>query len=157
MQYSGSMAEHASQDIIIDAPVGFVLETILEIDEYPKWIADMKSVNVESRDAKGRPLVATLTSQALGSELVHTYEYDYTDFPHVIAWNLISGNMVSGVTGSYVIEELQEEKVCVTYDLVLELTAPLPGFIKKKATQKIISSALDSLKVQSEKTFKKFS
>lgn len=145
------MADRASQEIIISSPSTRVLEVLLELDDYPSWIDDLKTVEIFERDSRGRAIRAQLHSNALGQDIVHTYKYDYTNYPSEIAWELESGNMVSSLWGRYVIVPVTRTETRVRYELELEMTAPLPGFIKKKANEKIVSSALDSLKRECER------
>lgn len=147
------MPEHASQDILINAPEGFVLEAILELDAYPQWIPEVQKVEVFQRDDRGRATRATTTTIAMGNTLVHDYVYDYSAYPHVISWNLVSGNMVSMLHGQYEIVSDSDTSAEVTYTLDVELTAPMPGFVKKKAARKIVSAALENLKAYSESLY----
>lgn len=150
MQYSGSMSEHASQEITIIATAPQVLEAVLELDEYPLWIPEIESITVFERDSRGRALRAELISNAMGKTITHIYKYSYDNYPEKITWTLESGNMVSALEGSYSVKESKPETTTVTYDLDVTMSSPLPGFMKRKAAQKIVSSALDSLKKRCE-------
>ncbi len=147
------MTDHASQEEIIEVPAKYVLETILEIDHYPLWIEDVKDVKVFERDENGRALRAELHTFALGKNLIHEHTYDYSDYPHSISWNLIKGDMVSELYGSYTINPIDEHSTNVRYELNAKLSTPLPGFMKRKATNHIVSSALKSLKSYCETKF----
>lgn len=140
------MTEHASQEIIILSPPSKVLEVLLEIDDYPQWIPEITNVEVFERDSRGRATKAKINTQAFGKSITHIYEYSYEDYPQMISWMLESGDMVSALDGFYKFKSLDDGSTQVTYDLHLDLSSPLPGFIKKKATEKIVSSALNNLK-----------
>jgi ribosome-associated toxin RatA of RatAB toxin-antitoxin module len=145
------MAEHASGEIIIDSTLLKILEILLELDDYSKWIPDVKEVDVQSRDNLGRALIATLHTSAMGQNIVQTYKYSYENYPYEISWTFLEGNMVSSLDGKYVLTIVDENTSKLLYDLEIELTSPLPGFIKRKAAQKIVDSALKNLKVYAEK------
>lgn len=144
------MTEHASGEIIIDSTLMKVLEILLELDDYSKWIPDVKEVVVQSRDNLGRAILATLHTNALGQNIVQTYKYSYENYPYEISWKFVEGNMVDSLDGKYALTIVDENTTNVHYDLEIELSAPLPGFIKKKAAQKIVDSALKNLKLHSE-------
>lgn len=139
------MTEHASGEITIAKPISNILEILLELDEYPEWISEITSVEVHSRDDRGRAIKATLNSNAMGKTITHTYEYFYDKYPKEIRWIFVDGNMVHSLEGKYSLEDVGGETK-VEYNLEIELSSPLPGFIKKKATQKIVDTALGDLK-----------
>jgi len=140
------MPDRASQNITINAKPVKVLEAILEIDDYPKWIPDIVNVEVFERDSNGRALTAKTTMKSFGKTISHTYEYSYEDYPEIIGWMLVEGDMVSSLDGFYKLEALSDEQARVTYELYVDLDVSIPGFLKSKATEKIVSSALENLK-----------
>lgn len=140
------MSEHASQEITINADAAHVLEAVLELDEYPLWIPEIKAVTVLERDSRGRAVRAQLKSEALGKIITHVYIYSYDEYPDRITWTLESGNMVSALDGSYTVKQGTPTSTTVAYDLSADMTISLPGFMKRKATEKIVSSALANLK-----------
>jgi hypothetical protein len=144
------MTEHASNEITINVRGPHVLEAILELDEYWKWIEEVTRVDVYERDSRGRALRAKITSNAMGNTIMHIYRYDYSHYPDEIKWELESGNMVNTLHGSYTIKEGSTDSTIVRYDLDVELSSPLPGFLKRKAAKKIVTSALTSLKTYCE-------
>lgn len=139
------MTEHASGEITIAKPISNILEILLELDEYPKWIGEITSVEVHSRDDRGRAVTATLNSNAMGKTITHTYKYFYDKYPNEIRWTFVEGNMVHSLEGKYTLKDIDGETK-VEYNLEIELSSPLPGFIKKKAAQKIVDTALVDLK-----------
>ncbi len=145
------MAEHASGEIIINSTLMKVLEILLELDEYPQLISDVVKIDVHDRDKFGRAKLATLTTNAMGKVIEQKYEYSYENYPNEITWTFVEGNMVKSLNGRYRLDERGPQTTNILYELDMELTAPLPGFLKKKAAQKIVDSALKSLKIQAEK------
>ncbi|MFN8016384.1 MAG: SRPBCC family protein [Acidimicrobiia bacterium] len=144
------MAERASQEIEINSHLEKVLEIILELDQYPVWIDEVQSVEVHDRDSRGRAITATLVTSAMGKTINQTYKYDYSKYPLEISWSLTKGDMLKSLSGKYSLEEKGEYLTKVKYELDVEMSVSLPGFIKKKAAQKIVSSALDNLKKRCE-------
>ncbi|MBP9115357.1 MAG: SRPBCC family protein [Acidimicrobiia bacterium] len=145
------MTEHASGEININSKMSKVLEILLELDEYPSWIQDIISIDVHSRDSQGRAILATMKTNAMGRSIEQTHQYSYDNYPSEISWKFIKGDMVSSLIGSYKLEQLNNDEVKVIYNLDIDLTSSLPGFIKRKAAQKIVDSALKNLKQISEK------
>ena len=145
------MAEHASQEITIETKAARVLEVVLELDEYPQWIPEIISVTVFSRDSRGRAILAELTSHALGKTITHTYEYSYENYPDEIRWILESGDMANSLEGIYRVKGGCGLSTTVSYELTVDMSVAIPGFMKSKAAEKIVSSALENLKARCEK------
>ena len=63
---------------------------------------------------------------------------------------LEQGDIVRRLDGDYTFEPDEHGGTEVTYHLVVELAVPLPGFIKRRAESKIMTTALDELKRRCE-------
>ena len=146
MQYSGSMAEHASQEITIEVRAPVVLEAVLELDEYLLWIPEITQVIINERDIR-----ACLTSQALGKVIKQNYLYSYDKYPDEISWKLESGDMAKSLEGRYIVKMGTQNSTTVQYELTVDMDVSIPGFMKRKAAKKIVSSALENLKTWCEK------
>gem|GEM_PF-2250429 len=145
------MPEHASQEITIEVRAPIVLEAVLELDEYPLWIPEIINVEVSERDSRGRAIRASLTSHALGKTINHNYLYSYDLYPDEISWTLESGDMAKSLQGRYTVKTGTETSTTVNYELEVDMAVSLPGFMKRKAAEKIVSSALENLKAWCEK------
>jgi uncharacterized membrane protein len=146
------MADHATQTIEIAAPVDRVFEVLLDLDAYPTWAKDLKGVAVESRDAEGRGEEVTFRAAAMGRSTSYTLRYSYDEAPKRMAWELVRGDIARRIDGSYTLVPVpgDPERTRVTYDLVVDLVVPLPGFVKRRAEAKIINSALRDLRAHVE-------
>lgn len=140
------MTEHASQEITIEVRAPYVLEAVLELDEYKLWIPEFKSVAVLDRDDRGRALIACLTTEAMGKTITQEYVYNYDNYPDEISWSLVHGDMAKSLKGSYKVRQYDDKTTRVSYDLEVDLDVAIPGFLKRKLANKIVSSALENLK-----------
>jgi hypothetical protein len=87
----------------------------------------------------------------MGHSARYVLRYDYGDAPLRMAWVLEQGDIIRRLDGEYVFEPLDGAGGTeVTYKLVVELAVPLPGFIKRRAESKIVTTALDELKRRCE-------
>jgi ribosome-associated toxin RatA of RatAB toxin-antitoxin module len=121
-----------------------------DVEKYPDWAADIKSVTVTARDDDGRPVDVTFRAGAFGRSTSYSLEYDYSQAPEVLAWRQTSGDLTTRLDGSYRFESTQTGATTVTYVLTVELRVPLPGFIKKRAQGRIMHTALEELKSRVE-------
>jgi uncharacterized membrane protein len=146
------MADQATQTIEIGAPAERVYEVLLDLDAYPTWAKDLKGVSVDSRDEQGRGQEVTFRAAAMGRSTSYTLRYSYDDDPLRMSWELVRGDISRRIDGSYTLVPVQGDagRTRVTYDLVVDLVVPLPGFVKRRAEAKIINAALRDLRAHVE-------
>ncbi|MGH9086356.1 MAG: SRPBCC family protein [Acidimicrobiales bacterium] len=146
------MADQATQTTEIAASADRIVDVLLDFEAYPAWARDLKGVTVESRDDDGRGLEVTFRAAAMGRSTSYTLRYEYGDDPRTIAWELVRGDIMRRLDGSYVLEPVpgDGERTRVTYHLAVDLVVPLPGFVKRRAESKIIHSALRELRAHVE-------
>jgi ribosome-associated toxin RatA of RatAB toxin-antitoxin module len=143
------VTERATETIVVAADPGTLFAVAVDLEDYPEWVADLKSVSVTERDRKGRPLVATFRAAAFGRSSTYTLRYDYGQAPTVLSWVMVEGDLTSKLDGSYRFEPT-EGGTLVTYQLEVELRVPIPGFVKQRAAQRIQGTALRELKARAE-------
>jgi ribosome-associated toxin RatA of RatAB toxin-antitoxin module len=143
------MTERAVESISVAADPGTVFAVAVDLEDYPEWVGDLKSVVVTERDKNGRPLVATFRAAAFGRSSTYTLRYDYQEAPTVLSWVMVEGDLTSRLDGSYRFEPA-DGGTLVTYQLEVELRVPIPGFVKQRAAQRIQGTALRELKARAE-------
>jgi ribosome-associated toxin RatA of RatAB toxin-antitoxin module len=134
----------------VSAPPELCFSVAADIAQYPEWAADIKEVSIDELDDQGRALVTTWRAAAFGRSTSYTLEYDYSDAPRVLSWKLVKGDITTKLDGSYVFEPGEAGGTDVTYHLEAELRVPIPGFIKMRATSRIMSTAMRELKARVE-------
>ena len=143
------MAETAFQTINIAAPVERVYNIAGDFERYPEWARDVKEATVRSRDEDGRPVEVEFRASALGRSTHYTLTYDYSDAPRVLGWKMLRGDIMRSIDGAYTFSETADGGTEVRYDLAIDLVVPLPGFVKRRAEQRILNTVRE-LKVRSE-------
>jgi len=143
------VTERATETIVVAADPGTLFAVTIDLEDYPEWVADLKSVTVTERDRKGRPVVATFRAAAFGRSSTYTLRYDYREAPTTLSWVQVEGDLTSKLDGSYRFEPA-DEGTLVTYQLEVELRVPIPGFVKQRAAQRIQGTALRELKARAE-------
>ena len=98
------------------------------------------------------PSLVTFRAAAFGRSTSYTLAYDYAEAPHVLAWKLTQGDITTKLDGSYVFDPGEGGGTDVSYRLEAELRVPIPGFIKMRATSRIMSTAMRELKARVEST-----
>jgi len=147
---STGVADQATEKISIAAPPERCFTVAADLEHYPEWAADIKEVEVKERDDLGRPLLVTFRAAAFGRSTSYTLAYDYAEAPRVLAWKLTQGDITTKLDGSYIFDAGEGGGTDVTYHLEAELRVPIPGFIKMRATSRIMATAMRELKARVE-------
>src|SRR6266511_2587252 len=135
----GRVAEQVSDRIRIDAPPQRCYEVAIDYERYPDWAKDVKQATVVERDAEGRGAKVEYRAAAFGRSARYVLEYDYSEAPAAFSWSLVEGEMVRAIDGTR-----------VSYDLAIEPSIPLPGFLKRRTAGMIVGTALKELKKEVE-------
>ena len=143
------MADTASDTIVINASPARVWEIAADVERYPEWARDVKDVVVRSRDEQQRPAEVEFRASALGRSTHYTLAYDYTQAPDVLAWKMVKGDIQRSIEGAYHLRPTADGGTEVRYDLAIELAAPLPGFVKRRAEVRILNTVRE-LKIRAE-------
>ena len=145
------MGEHATQQIVINAPPQACFDVAVAFERYPEWAADVKEVVVSERDASGRPSVVRYRAAAFGRSTGYTLRYDYDDAPQRLSWVEVEGDITDKLDGVYEFAPADGgEATEVTYHLEAEVRIPLPSFVKRRAAVMITHTALRELKARVE-------
>jgi carbon monoxide dehydrogenase subunit G len=145
------MANRTSGSIDIEASPQEVMEVIEDFESYPEW-ADIKAVEVRSRDAGGRGVeVAMQIEVPVVGRAAYTLAYEYKPHHGGVRWTTKEASgFVKDLSGEYTLEE-KDGATRVTYGLEIQTGVPVPGFMKRKADRRIVETALHGLKRRVEK------
>jgi ribosome-associated toxin RatA of RatAB toxin-antitoxin module len=140
------MADEARESIHIDgAKPEQVYAVAIDYERYPEWATDVKEVEVLERDAEGRGTRVKYQIAALGYTIGYILAYDYADAPAGFSWKLEKAKVLSQLDGTYRFDP-EGGGTRVSYALAVEITVPLPGFMKKAAAGMIVNNAMKQLK-----------
>lgn len=142
------MAEQTQSSITIQASADAVMSVIADLPAYPQWSDGITQVVVLS-ESGGRPKTARF--ELASGPIKDTYElsYDWRGDDHV-AWQLLRGDMLRAMDGSYDLFEREPGQTEVRYRLVVDVKVPMIGMIKRKAEKVIVDTALRGLKARVE-------
>jgi hypothetical protein len=142
------MVESGSESVVVSAGLEACFAVTIDFDKYPEWAHDVKQATVLTRDTSGLPTVVEFRASALGRSTHYTLEYDYTHAPNKLSWHMSDGDIMRSIIGSYAFQT-EGTGTRITYDLAVELVIPLPGFVKRRAEMRILST-LKELKTRIE-------
>lgn len=142
------MADQATQHMVVGASPERTWEVLTDFENYPIWAHDLKSAEVVARDDQGRAAEVAFRAAAMGRSTSYRLRYDYAAAPEILAWRLVQGDITRKLDGSYELAPVdgQPDRTAVTYHLEVDLVVPVPGFVKRRAESRILSTALRSLR-----------
>ncbi|SFC06075.1 Polyketide cyclase / dehydrase and lipid transport [Nocardioides terrae] len=142
------MAEQTTSSIVVDAAPAAVMAVIADFGSYPVWAKGVKTADVESTGADGRPSEVHFVLDVAPIKDDYTLAYTW-DGHRQVTWTLARGNMLRALDGAYVLRDLGGSTE-VTYRLALDLTIPLIGMLKRRGEKILIEAALRGLKTRVE-------
>lgn len=142
------MVDAGSDSIVINASPQRCAEVACDFASYPLWAKDVKEATVIERDASGRATTVEYRASALGRSTHFTLQYDYSQLPGRLSWHMVDGDIMRSIVGSYAFTA-EGNATRVDYTLEIELVLPLPGFVKRRAEKRILST-LKELKTRVE-------
>ena len=136
------MPDQATQTITIAASPERCFDVVTDFAAYPEWARDVKEVHVVDTDSQGRATEVEFRASALGRSTHYTLRYDYRSAPRQLTWSLVKGDIMRACDGAYRFEPSATEPggTDVTYDLVVDLVLPIPGFVKRRAEVRILNT-----------------
>lgn len=144
------MADEAHERIAVAAAPARLFEIATDYERYPEWARDVKQVEILERDAEGRGSRVEYRVAGLGKSIRYVLEYDYAEAPGAFSWHFVEGDWLRQLDGRYGFEA-DGDGTRVTYDLVVDVSAPLPGLVKRRAASMIMGTALRELKKEAER------
>lgn len=142
------MSDRAAQTTLINAPQQKCWDIAQDFEHYPDWAKDVKEAIVRGRDDQGRASLVEFRASALGRSTRYTLKYDYSEAPNRLSWHLVDGDIMRSIDGAYSFVEV-DGGTQVFYEIEIELVIPLPGFVKRRAEQRILDTVKE-LKTRAE-------
>lgn len=139
------MADQTTQHMYIAAPQSDIWAALTDFERYTEWARDLKEVNVVERDGEGRATVVHYRAAGMGRSTNYSLRYEWDDAPDRLPWELVEGDIMRVLDGAYELSE-RDGGTDVTYHLRVDLVVPLPGFVKRRAEARIVSTALRDLR-----------
>ena len=120
-------------------------EAVIDFERYPEWASDIKMARVLSRDDEGRAVDVEFRAAAMGRSTTYTLRYFYGSNPRRLAWRLQRGDVTRRLDGEYEFLPVASDPSAteVVDHLAVDLSVPLPGFVKRRAEARIVRTAME--------------
>jgi len=141
------MVDQATERTTIAASPDECYAAVIDFERYPEWATDIKMARILSRDDDGRPVDVEFRAAAMGRSTTLTLRYFYGSNPRRLAWRLQRGDITRRFDGEYEFLPVASDpgSTEVVYHLAVDLSVPLPGFVKRRAEARLLHTAITDL------------
>jgi uncharacterized protein YndB with AHSA1/START domain len=140
------MAVRASREVVFEAPPEAILDALADIDSVPTWSPVHKQVEVLDRHPDGRPHHVKATLKIMGFSDKEVLEYHWG--PRWVVWDAHDTFQQRGQHVEYNLTPEGEDKTRVRFDIIMDLAAPIPDFLIKRAKKIVLDVATENLRKQ---------
>jgi uncharacterized protein YndB with AHSA1/START domain len=138
------MAVRASREVVFEAPPEAILDALADIDEVPTWSPVHKRAEVLDRHPDGRPRHVKATLKIMGVTDKEVLEYNWGH--NWVVWDAADTFQQRGQHGEYNLTREGDDKTRVRFDIILDLAAPVPEFLIKRAKKIVLDIATERLR-----------
>lgn len=139
------MAVKDSREVVIEATPEEILDVIADIESTPSWSPQYQSAEVVDTYDDGRPKRVKIKIKAAGLTDDQIVEYSWGE--NTAGWTLIKAGQLRSQEARYTLTP-QGAKTKVHFEITVDTSVPLPGFILKRAIKGGTESATDGLRKQ---------
>ncbi len=143
--YGLAMATKDSREVVIEATPEQILDVIADVEATPSWSPQYQRAEILERFADGRPKQVKMTVKAAGLTDEQVIEYAWGD--NEVRWTLVSATQLKAQDAGYRLTP-DGDKTRVRFDIEIDLSVPLPGFIIKRTMKGGVETATDGLRKQ---------
>ena len=139
------MAVKDSREVVIEASPEEILDVLADVEAIPTWSPQYVSAEIVDTHDSGRPRRVKIKIKAAG--LIDDQVIEYTWNRDSVGWTLVSAGQLKGQDAKYTLTP-QGDKTRVRFDMAVDPSVPIPGFLLKRALKGGMESATDGLRKQ---------
>jgi ribosome-associated toxin RatA of RatAB toxin-antitoxin module len=139
------MATSDSREVVIEASPEEILDVIADVESTPAWSPQYQSAEVLEAYDNGRPKRVKMKIKTAGISDEQVVEYTWAG--DVVSWTLVSAGQLKAQDASYTLTP-DGDKTKVKFDITIDLSIPLPGFVLKRAMKGGVETATEGLRKQ---------
>lgn len=139
------MATSDSREVVIEATPQEILDVVADVEATPSWSPQYQRAEILERYDDGRPKRVKMTVKAAGLTDEQVIEYTWSE--NKVSWTLVSAGQLKAQDASYTLTP-DGDKTKVRFDITIDLSVPLPGFILKRTMKGGVETATEGLRKQ---------
>ncbi|WP_082958841.1 SRPBCC family protein [Mycobacterium sp. E3198] len=137
------MAVKASREFVVDAPPGVVMEALTDVGVLSSWSPLHKHIEVIDRYPDGRPHHVKTKIRIFGIVDKEILEYHWG--PDWVVYDVKGTAQQHGQHIEYNLKPEGLDKTRVRFDITVEPAGPIPAFVVKRATEKVLDASVKGL------------
>ena len=143
------MAANDSREVVIEATPEEIFDVIADVVNAPSWSPQYQSAVVLETYDDGRPKRVKMKVKAAGLTDEMEVEYSWTE--NTAGWTLIDSSQLKAQDATYTLSPAGDktgDKTRVRFDLKVDPSIPIPGFLLKRTLKGAMETATDGLRKQ---------
>ncbi|TFV57168.1 SRPBCC family protein [Mycobacterium sp. PS03-16] len=137
------MAITESREVVIEASRDDIMDVLFDLESLTEWSSAHQEVEILTRDDDGRPKRSRQVVKIVG--VSDEQVLDYTVHDDGVSWTLVSSKQQRAQEGRYTLTA-DGDRTRVRFELTVDPTVPLPGFLVKKGAKGLMETATDGLR-----------
>ena len=135
-----------TRKITVNAPIETVWDVISDVQKYPEFLKEVKSIKVDRVEGNRKTVTYEVT-------VVKTIQYTLVlteDKPRKVTWTMTKGQMMSKNDGSWELAADGPNRTDVTYTVDIKFGLLVPSTISNMLTEVNLPKMLDAYKGRAE-------
>ncbi|ADT96969.1 MULTISPECIES: SRPBCC family protein [Mycolicibacterium] len=137
------MAITENREIVIEATRDEILAVLYDLESLTEWSSAHQTVEILERDEEGRPKRSRQVVKIVG--VSDDQILDYHVYDDGVGWTLVRSDQQRAQEARYRLTQ-EGESTRVRLELMVDLKAPLPGFLVKKGAKGLMDTATHGLR-----------
>ncbi|BBX67242.1 SRPBCC family protein [Mycolicibacterium psychrotolerans] len=137
------MAITESRETVIEASPAEILEVLFDLESLTEWSSAHQEVEILERDDQGRPARSRQVVRIVGISDEQVLDYSVHD--DGVSWTLVSSAQQRAQDARYTLVP-DGDTTRVTFELTVDPTVPLPGFVVKRGAKGLMETATEGLR-----------
>ena len=137
------MAITDTREVVIDATPDEIMDVLFDVESLTEWSSFHKKVEVLERDKQGHPSKSRQAVKIVG--VTDEQVLDYSVHDDGVSWTLVSSKQQRAQEGRYTLTP-EGDSTRVHFELTVDPSAPVPGFLVKRGARGLMETATDGLR-----------
>ncbi|MBI5336465.1 MAG: SRPBCC family protein [Mycolicibacterium rufum] len=137
------MAITESRETVIEASPAEIMDVLFDLESLTEWSSAHQKVEILERDDQGRPARSRQVVKIVG--ISDEQVLDYAVHDDGVSWTLVSSSQQRAQDARYTLVP-EGDTTRVRFELTVDPTVPLPGFVVKRGAKGLMETATEGLR-----------
>jgi Polyketide cyclase / dehydrase and lipid transport len=137
------MAVTDSREVVIEATPDEIMDVLFDLESLTEWSSAHQKVEILERDEQGRPSKSRQVVKIVGISDEQVLAYSAHD--DGVSWTLVSAKQQRAQDARYTLTP-EGDSTRVRFELTVDPSVPLPGFVIKRGTKGLMDTATEGLR-----------